>query len=160
MDPIVGKRRSDEIHPLLAQGYLDTQASLGDIVETLTRIGLDVEGVEDAVAKYRGFVVARVIKAKPHPNADRLHVCMVDTGSAPVRVVCGAPNARTGMKSARRAFDPPPPRRASHGSANIGLGAPDRRRSNNPTNRQGGAAGPRPAAPRTCSSKLAATDEP
>ena len=79
--------------------HLETQASLTEIVETLTRVGLEVEGVEDASAKYKGFVVARVIEAKPHPNADRLRVCMVDAGGALVQVVCGAPNARTGMKS-------------------------------------------------------------
>jgi len=80
--------------------HLDTSASLAEIVDTLTRIGLEVEGVEDPAAKYRGFVVARVIEAAPHPNADRLRVCTVDAGDgAPVQVVCGAPNARTGMKS-------------------------------------------------------------
>ena len=79
--------------------HLDTTASLAEIVETLTRIGLEVEGVEDPGAKYAGFVVARVIEAKQHPNADRLRVCMVDAGGEPVQVVCGAPNARTGMKS-------------------------------------------------------------
>ena len=79
--------------------HLDTQASLAEIVEALTRVGLEVEGVEDASAKYKGFVVARVIEAKPHPNADRLRLCMVDAGGAPVQVVCGAPNAVTGMKS-------------------------------------------------------------
>ena len=52
--------------------HLDTTASLAEIVAALTRIGLEVEGVEDAGAKYKGFVVARVIEAKPHPNADRL----------------------------------------------------------------------------------------
>ncbi len=79
--------------------HLDTTASLAEIVETLTRIGLEVEGVEDPAARYRGFVTARVIEAKPHPNADRLRVCLVDAGAEPVQVVCGAPNARTGMKS-------------------------------------------------------------
>ncbi len=79
--------------------HLDTVASLARIVETMTRIGLEVEGVEDQSAKYRGFVVARVIEARPHPNADRLRVCLVDAGGEPVQVVCGAPNARTGMKS-------------------------------------------------------------
>src|SRR5580692_1836489 len=80
--------------------HLDTQASLGEIVETLTRIGLEVERVENPAAKYAGFVVARVIEAKQHPNADRLRVCMVDFGEgAPVQVVCGAPNARTGMRA-------------------------------------------------------------
>src|SRR5579871_4008081 len=79
--------------------HLDTSASLGEIVETLTRIGLEVENVENPAAKYFGFVVARVIEAKQHPNADRLRVCMVDAGGEPIQVVCGAPNARTGMKS-------------------------------------------------------------
>ena len=80
--------------------HLDTTASLAEIVETLTRIGLEVEGVEDPGAKYKGFVVARVIEAVQHPNADRLRVCTVDAGEgAPLQVVCGAPNARTGMKS-------------------------------------------------------------
>src|SRR5579871_2558507 len=79
--------------------HLDTSASLDAIVATLTRIGLEVERVENPAAKYAGFVVARVIEAKQHPNADRLRVCMVEAGGAPVQVVCGAPNARTGMKS-------------------------------------------------------------
>src|SRR5271156_3038700 len=79
--------------------HLETTASLAEIVAALTRIGLEVESVEDAGAKFSGFVVARVIEAKPHPNADRLRLCMVDAGAEPVQVVCGAPNARTGMKS-------------------------------------------------------------
>jgi phenylalanyl-tRNA synthetase beta chain len=78
--------------------HLETTASLNEIVEALTRIGLEVEGVENPAAKYAGFVVARVIEAKRHPNADRLSVCVVDAGGAPVEVVCGAPNARAGMK--------------------------------------------------------------
>jgi len=79
--------------------HLDTSASLDEIAETLTRIGLEVEGVEDPGRKYAGFVVAHVIEAKSHPNADRLKVCMVDAGGEPEQVVCGAPNARTGLKS-------------------------------------------------------------
>ncbi len=79
--------------------HLDTSASLAEIVDTLTRVGLEVEWVEDPAAKYDGFVVASVIEAKQHPNADRLKVCIVDAGGEPVQVVCGAPNARTGMKS-------------------------------------------------------------
>ena len=79
--------------------HLDTPAPLAEIVGTLTRVGLEVESVEDPSAKYDGFVVARVIEARPHPNADRLRVCIIDAGGGPVRVVCGAPNARTGMKS-------------------------------------------------------------
>ncbi len=79
--------------------HLDTPASLAEIVDTLTRVGLEVEGVEDPGAKYAGFVVGHVIEATQHPNADRLRVCVVDAGSGPVQVVCGAPNARTGLKS-------------------------------------------------------------
>ena len=82
------------------KSHLDTDASLDEIAETLTRIGLEVEGVEDQAKKLKDFVVAHVIEAKQHPNADRLRVCMVDIGAgAPVQVVCGAPNARTGLKS-------------------------------------------------------------
>jgi len=85
--------------------HLETQASLGEIVETLTRIGLEVEHVHDPAAELKDFIVARVLEAKPHPNADRLQVCAVDTGAgAPVQVVCGAPNARTGLVSV---FSPP-----------------------------------------------------
>ncbi|MBQ0823277.1 phenylalanine--tRNA ligase subunit beta [Microvirga terrae] len=85
--------------------HLETSASLDEIVETLTRIGLEVEGVEDKAKSLAPYTVAYVISAEQHPNADRLRVCMVDTGAgAPIQVVCGAPNARTGMKSV---FAPP-----------------------------------------------------
>src|SRR5213078_4815488 len=85
--------------------HLDTQASLDEIVDRLTMIGLEVERVEDKAKELAAFTVARVISAEPHPNADRLRVCMVDTGTgAPVQVVCGAPNARAGMKGV---FAPP-----------------------------------------------------
>ena len=60
--------------------HLDTSAPLAEIVETLTRVGLEVESVEDPSAKYDGFVVARVIEASQHPDADRLRVCIVDAG--------------------------------------------------------------------------------
>ena len=80
--------------------HLDTEADLAEITETLTRIGLEVESLDDPGARLKDFTVAYVISAEQHPNADRLRVCMVDTGSGePVQVVCGAPNARTGMKS-------------------------------------------------------------
>jgi phenylalanyl-tRNA synthetase beta chain len=80
--------------------HLETNASLAEVVETLTRIGLEVEHVHDPAAQLKDFVIAQVIEAGPHPNADRLRVCKVDTGAgAPVQVVCGAPNARTGLKT-------------------------------------------------------------
>jgi phenylalanyl-tRNA synthetase beta chain len=85
--------------------HLDTTATLDEIVTTLTRVGLEVEGVEDKAKDLAGYTVAYVVSAEQHPNADRLRVCMVDTGAGePVQVVCGAPNARTGMKSV---FSPP-----------------------------------------------------
>jgi len=85
--------------------HLDTSAPLDEIVETLTRIGLEVEGVEDKAKTLAPYKVAYVVSAEQHPNADRLRVCVVDTGEgAPIQVVCGAPNARTGMKSV---FAPP-----------------------------------------------------
>lgn len=85
--------------------HLDTEASLAEIAETLTRIGLEVEAIADPAAKLAAFTVARVVSAVQHPNADRLRVCMVDTGAGePVQVVCGAPNARAGMFSV---FSPP-----------------------------------------------------
>ncbi|MHB2167304.1 phenylalanine--tRNA ligase subunit beta [Alsobacter sp. R-9] len=85
--------------------HLDTSATVDEIAEALTRVGLEVEGVEDKAKELAGYTVAYVVSAEQHPNADRLRVCMVDTGEgAPVQVVCGAPNARTGMKSV---FSPP-----------------------------------------------------
>src|SRR6476619_6214928 len=85
--------------------HLDTDRSLGEIVDKLTMIGLEVERIEDKAKLLAPFVIARVVEAKQHPNADRLRVCMVDTGGGqPIQVVCGAPNARTGMKGV---FVPP-----------------------------------------------------
>ena len=78
--------------------HLDTQASLEEIVDRLTMIGLEVERVEDKAKELGAFIVARVISAEQHPNADRLRVCTVDFGGGSTTVVCGAPNARTGMK--------------------------------------------------------------
>lgn len=85
--------------------HLDTSASVDEICGVLNRIGLEVEAVEDKAKALAAFTIAYVIEARQHPNADRLRVCMVDTGAGePVQVVCGAPNARTGMKSV---FSPP-----------------------------------------------------
>ena len=79
--------------------HLDTDASLPKIVDKLTMIGLDVERVEDKASLLKPFVIASVISAEKHPNADRLRVCMVDIGDGkPIQVVCGAPNAHAGMK--------------------------------------------------------------
>ncbi|MBD9374369.1 phenylalanine--tRNA ligase subunit beta [Rhizobium sp. ARZ01] len=77
--------------------HLETDASLEQICERLTSIGLEVEEVDDK-ASFKPFVIAKVVSAEQHPNADKLRVLMVDTGiGAPVQVVCGAPNAREGL---------------------------------------------------------------
>jgi phenylalanyl-tRNA synthetase beta chain len=78
--------------------HLATSAPLSTLVERLVMLGHDVEGVADRAAALDGYVVARVTAAEPHPNADRLRVCRVDAGNGEVQVVCGAPNARAGMK--------------------------------------------------------------
>ena len=77
--------------------HLDTEASLADICATLDRIGIEVEEVQNPAEKLGAFVIARVVEAKQHPQADRLRVCQVDTGKGVLEVVCGAPNARTGL---------------------------------------------------------------
>jgi phenylalanyl-tRNA synthetase beta chain len=74
--------------------HLQTDATLDEIASKLTLIGLEVEGIEDPAAKLGDFIVARVLEAEPHPNADKLRVLKVDAGSGVLQVVCGAPNAR------------------------------------------------------------------
>ncbi|WP_426612391.1 phenylalanine--tRNA ligase subunit beta [Bradyrhizobium sp. McL0616] len=86
--------------------HLDTDEPLEKLADKLTMIGLEVENIEDKAKALKPFTIAKVISAEQHPNADRLRVCMVDTGgsAAPVQVVCGAPNARAGLVSV---FSPP-----------------------------------------------------
>src|SRR5712671_5708488 len=86
--------------------HLETDEPLEKLADRLTMIGLEVENIEDKAKALSAFSIARVISAEQHPNADRLRVCMVDTGdgAAPVQVVCGAPNARAGLISV---FSPP-----------------------------------------------------
>jgi phenylalanyl-tRNA synthetase beta chain len=86
--------------------HLDTDEPVEKLADKLTMIGLEVEHLEDKAKLLAPFTIARVISAEQHPNADRLRVCMVDTGNdaAPVQVVCGAPNARAGLVSV---FSPP-----------------------------------------------------
>ena len=77
--------------------HLETDAPLDEILETLTDLGLEVEGVEDPVAALKGFTIAKVVSAEPHPDADKLRVCMVQTDEGEKQIVCGAPNAREGI---------------------------------------------------------------
>ena len=79
--------------------HLDSDASVQEIAAALNRIGIEVEGIEDPAEKLAGFRVAKVLTAVQHPDADKLRVLTVDTGEGdPLQVVCGAPNARAGMK--------------------------------------------------------------
>jgi phenylalanyl-tRNA synthetase beta chain len=79
--------------------HLDTDAGVDAVSEMLTRIGLEVDGIEDPAAKLSAFTIAEVLTAERHPQADKLQVLSVNIGAgAPVQVVCGAPNARAGMK--------------------------------------------------------------
>lgn len=78
--------------------HLDTEAPLERILETLTSLGLEVEGCHNPADALRTFMVAEIQSAEPHPNADRLRVCQVFDGSETRQIVCGAPNARAGIK--------------------------------------------------------------
>ncbi len=80
--------------------YLDTDAELNEISETLTAIGLEVEDIHDPTEELKPFVIARIEKAEQHPNADKLRVCTVNNGTETIQVVCGAPNAVTGLVGA------------------------------------------------------------
>ncbi len=79
--------------------FLETDASTQEIADKLNAIGLEIEGLEDPAQKLDGFCVAEVLSAASHPDADKLQVLSVSTGEGdPLQVVCGAPNARAGMK--------------------------------------------------------------
>ena len=77
--------------------HLETDASVEEIVETLTDLGLEVEEVEDRGARLRDFTIGRVLSAEQHPDADRLRVCQVETDEGVKQIICGAPNAREGI---------------------------------------------------------------
>jgi phenylalanyl-tRNA synthetase beta chain len=77
--------------------HLETNASVDEVVEAMTMIGLEVEHVENPAAKLAKFSVAKVVEAVQHPNADRLRVCQVDTVDGRKEIVCGASNARAGL---------------------------------------------------------------
>lgn len=78
--------------------HLETDATATEVAETLTRIGLEVESVDNPAEKLRPFTIAKVLTAERHPQADKLQVLSVDDGSGkPLQIVCGAPNARAGL---------------------------------------------------------------
>ena len=78
--------------------HLKTKANENEIIEKLTNIGLEVEGIKENVGELDKFKIAKIIKAEKHPNADKLKVCEVSIGGKETfNVVCGAPNARDGL---------------------------------------------------------------
>ena len=80
--------------------FLNTQASLETISTTLTNIGIEVESIEDRATALQAFVVAEILEAERHPQADKLQVCKVKSINGTLQIVCGAPNARAGIKVA------------------------------------------------------------
>ncbi|MEM7643928.1 MAG: phenylalanine--tRNA ligase subunit beta, partial [Pseudomonadota bacterium] len=77
--------------------HLETDASVDEIAEALTDLGLEVEGIEDRGARLRDFTIGKVVSAEKHPDADRLRVCQVETDEGVKQIICGAPNAREGI---------------------------------------------------------------
>lgn len=78
--------------------FLDTDASLEEITNTLTMTGLEVEDIDDKASELKKFEVAEILEAKQHPDADKLKLCKVQSKSEILQIVCGAPNARAGIK--------------------------------------------------------------
>ena len=77
--------------------HLETEASVDEILETLTDIGLEVEGIENPGDRLKDFTIGKVLKAEKHPDADKLKVCQVLTDAGETQIICGAPNAREGI---------------------------------------------------------------
>ncbi|AUQ69585.1 phenylalanine--tRNA ligase subunit beta [Phaeobacter inhibens] len=77
--------------------HLETDASVEDITETLTDLGLEVEGVSNPADRLKDFTLGYVKHAEKHPDADKLRVCKVDTDEGEMQIICGAPNAREGI---------------------------------------------------------------
>ena len=80
------------------KSHLETGAGADEVAKALTDVGLEVEGIENPAEALAPFKVAEVLSAEPHPQADKLQILSVDAGDGPVQIVCGAPNARAGMK--------------------------------------------------------------
>ena len=79
------------------QDHLSTKASVDEILDAMTKAGLEVESVENPAAALSAFTLAKVVKAEKHPDADKLNVCEVETKDGTLQIVCGAPNVREGM---------------------------------------------------------------
>jgi phenylalanyl-tRNA synthetase beta chain len=81
------------------RAWINPAVSGSELLDGLTAAGLEVEAAAGAAPPFAGVVVAEIVSAEPHPNADKLRVCQVNTGSSIVQIVCGAPNARAGLKA-------------------------------------------------------------
>src|SRR4051794_29597080 len=79
--------------------HLETDASLEEITDKLTSLGLVVDKIENRAKELEPFTICEILEANKHPSADRLQVCLVNTGSEVLQIVCGAPNARAGLKA-------------------------------------------------------------
>lgn len=79
--------------------HLETSASLEEICTTLNQLGLVVDHVDNPGLSLKGFKIVEVLSAVPHPDADKLRVCQVNTGTETLQIVCAAPNARAGIKA-------------------------------------------------------------
>ena len=80
--------------------HLETTATLDEIVEAMVQVGLEVEEIDDPAERLKDFTIGEVLDAEPHPDADKLKVCRVATKDGEKQIVCGAPNARKGIKVA------------------------------------------------------------
>ena len=77
--------------------HLTTDASVAEIEDALTDLGLEVEGIENPAERLADFKIGKVLTAEKHPDADKLKICQVDTADGPTQIICGAPNARAGI---------------------------------------------------------------
>lgn len=80
--------------------HLETNASLAEIVDAMIAVGLEVEHVDDPAERLKAFTIGEVLEAEKHPEADKLKVCKVATKDGVLQIICGAPNARAGIKIA------------------------------------------------------------
>ena len=77
--------------------WVSPALSSEELAHQITMAGLEVDAIEPVAGAFSGVIVARIVSAEPHPDADKLRVCRVDTGDGTVQIVCGAPNARAGL---------------------------------------------------------------
>ena len=79
--------------------WVNPKLNTADLAHQITMAGLEVDAVEPVAGEFSGVIVAEIVSAEQHPDADKLRVCQVNTGAETVQIVCGAPNARVGLKA-------------------------------------------------------------